>query len=290
MKCIAIDMDGTLVNSEQVVSNENADAIRAAQRAGIEVVIATGRSYAEAKYVLEEAGIDTHIICVNGSEVRTPKGETLSSVGLDATHIKQVQQVFQQHDLYFEVYTNEGTYSNDYDKALAVVMDIYMSASLKNDYEKLLEGAKERFEKGNVKLIDEYDVLYNDDRISIYKLLAFSFDEEKLEKAKVDLADLEGIAVSSSGKENIEVNDFRAQKGLALEQYVNERNIDLKDTMAIGDNYNDVSMFKKAGKAVAMGNAPDGVKVYSDEVTGTNDEDGVAQAVLAVLSTHMSKK
>ncbi|MBM7704127.1 Cof-type HAD-IIB family hydrolase [Metabacillus iocasae] len=288
MKCIAIDMDGTLVNSEQVVSKENADAIRAAQQAGIEVVIATGRSYEEAKYVLQEAGIDTHIICVNGSEVRNPKGDRLSSISLDTTHIKSVQEIFQHYDLYFEVYTNKGTYSNDYDKALAVVMDIYMSASLKNDYEKLLEGAKERFEKGNVTLVDTYDVLYDDQNISIYKLLAFSFDEEKLEKAKSDLATFEGIAVSSSGKENIEVNDLRAQKGMALAEFVKERNIDLKDTVAIGDNYNDVSMFKKAGKAIAMGNAPDGVKIYSDEVTGTNDEDGVAQAILAVLSKQMA--
>ena len=44
IKCIAIDMDGTLVNSEQVVSKENAQAIKTAQKAGVEVVIATGRS------------------------------------------------------------------------------------------------------------------------------------------------------------------------------------------------------------------------------------------------------
>ncbi|TYR80232.1 HAD family phosphatase [Priestia megaterium] len=283
IKCVAIDMDGTLVNSEQIVSKENANAIKEAQKAGVEIVIATGRSYEEARYVLEEAGIRTYVICANGAEIRDESGEKQTSIGMSMDTVHQVQAVFDEQGLYFEVYTNKGTYSNDYDKALAVVMDIYMSASLKNKYEELLKGAKKRFEEGKVKLIDRYESLFNDSSTAIYKLLAFSFDEEKLIKARKQLNQIEAIAVSSSGKENIEVNSEDAQKGLALSEFVKKRGISLEETMAIGDNYNDISMFQRVGRAVAMGNAPDEIKSYVDFVTTTNDEHGVAHAIMNIF-------
>jgi Cof subfamily protein (haloacid dehalogenase superfamily) len=285
IKCIAIDMDGTLVNSEQVVSKENAQAIKTAQKAGVEVVIATGRSYEEARYVLEEAGLHTYLICANGAELRNPQGEKQYSVGMTMESIREVENIFKKFQLYFEVYTSEGTYSNDYEKALAVLMDIYLSASLKDNYEKSLEAAKERFNSGRVKLIEEYEALFQDPNKDIYKLLAFSFDEEKLEQAKIELVKLDSIAVSASGKENIEINDENAQKGIAVTSFVQERHISLEETMAIGDNYNDVSMFQRVGRAVAMGNAPQEIKEFAHIVTGTNDEHGVAQAILNALET-----
>lgn len=131
IKCVATDMDGTLVNSEQKISVENSKAIKAAQREGVEVIVATGRSYEEAAFLLKEAGIETFLICTNGAEVRNKKGEKLEAFGMSLDKIKAVEEVFNKHELYFEVYTSDGTYSNDYDKALSVVMDIYMSASLK---------------------------------------------------------------------------------------------------------------------------------------------------------------
>ena len=60
--------------------------------------------------------------------------------------------------------------------------------------------------------------------------------------------------------------------------------------MAIGDNYNDVSMFQRVGRAVAMGNAPQEIKEFAHIVTGTNDEHGVAQAILNALETVKNNK
>ena len=73
IKCIASDMDGTLLNSNQLISEENKEAIVKAQAQGIEFVVATGRSYQEATYVLDEAGITCPVICANGAEVRPRK-------------------------------------------------------------------------------------------------------------------------------------------------------------------------------------------------------------------------
>src|SRR3954462_12597907 len=79
IKCIASDMDGTLLNSIQQISEENKQAIIKAQAEGIEFLVATGRSYQEATYVLSEAGLSCPVICVNGAEIRSKEGEVLSS-------------------------------------------------------------------------------------------------------------------------------------------------------------------------------------------------------------------
>ncbi|MFS0863054.1 Cof-type HAD-IIB family hydrolase [Fredinandcohnia sp. 179-A 10B2 NHS] len=283
IKCIATDMDGTLLNSDHVISQETREAILQAQQQGIMVVAATGRSYDEAKYVLVDAGIQCPIICANGGEIRSENGEILLSNPINISKAGEVMKVLKENEMYFELYTSTGTYSDDYDKAITIIMDIFMSHSLKSNYEKSLEAAKERFESGLIHLVDNFESVLEKEGNGANKFIAFSFNKEKLERVKKQLAAIEDIAVSSSGKENIEVNSIYAQKGNALAAFTAKHGISLEETMAIGDNYNDVSMFKKAGLAVAMGNAPDDIKELCHKVTDTNENHGVAKAILNVL-------
>ncbi|NEY72451.1 HAD family phosphatase [Bacillus mesophilus] len=283
IKCIAIDMDGTLLNNDHVVSEENAAAVLKAQSEGIEVVIATGRSYREAKYVLDEAGIRSPLISVNGAETRNVEGEAIGSNPLSRDKAQELATILHKHDAYYELYTSQGTYTKDYDKALTVIMDIFMSASIRSDYDKAIKAAKERFEKGMVHLVDDFSTLLKNEHIPLYKLIVFSFDKEKLNEVKLNLSSIQDVAITSSGKENIEINSIQAQKGIALKEFVEQNNISLKETMAIGDNYNDISMLKIAGRSVAMGNGPEEVKKHAQIITDTNHHNGVAKAILEVL-------
>ncbi|MFD1737411.1 HAD family hydrolase [Bacillus salitolerans] len=283
IKCIAIDMDGTLLNNDHVVSQENTEAILKAQSAGIDVVIATGRSYKEAKYVLLEEGIHCPIICANGAEIRSEEGDILASKPLSKQKAQELTGILNSHDAYYELYTSEGTYTKDYDKALTVIMDIFMSANLRSDYDKALEAAKERFDKGMVHLVDNFDKLLHDQKIPLYKFIVFSFEEQKLNQIHKELLSIKDVAITSSGKENIEINGIHAQKGLALQTFAKHNNIRLEETMAIGDNYNDISMLKIAGRAVAMANGPEEVKKHGHLITDTNHNNGVAKAILEIL-------
>jgi Cof subfamily protein (haloacid dehalogenase superfamily) len=283
IKSIAIDMDGTLLNNDHLISHENTQAILKAQEKGIKVVIATGRSYKEAKYELIEAGIHCPIICSNGAEIRNEEGESILSNPLSKKKAQELANILYDHDAYFELYTSEGTYTKDYDMALTVIMDIFMSANLRNNYEKSLEAAKERFDKGMVYLVDHFKDLLSNENISIYKFIVFSFDEQKLKEIQKVLQTIKDVAITSSGRENIEINSIFAQKGIALETFIQENKINMKETMAIGDNYNDISMLKIAGRAVVMGNAPDDVKKHGHFITDTNHNNGVAKAILEVL-------
>lgn len=283
IKCIASDMDGTLLTATQKITPENLEAIKAAQEKGVEVVIATGRSYFEASFVLDEAGISCPIICANGAEVRAPDGKVVSSSPLDKVLAKKAAYILVQNNVYFEVYTNQGTYTIDEDRGVSIIVDIFLSGNPEADIDEVTKAAEERFIKGLVHKVNSYDELFNSDEHQIYKLLAFSFEPDFLVSAKEDLLKLEGMAVSSSGDENLELTSVNAQKGIALEAFVKEKGISLLETMAIGDNYNDLSMFKRAGRSVAMGNADDIIKAQCDVVTSANEESGVAKAIWEVL-------
>lgn len=161
--------------------------------------------------------------------------------------------------------------------------DIFLSGNPEEDVQKVLKAAEERFEKGLVHKVDSYEDLFNSEDHQIYKLLAFTFDPERMEAAKQALQDYEGLVISSSGHGNLELTSKSAQKGVALENFVREKGIALEETMALGDNYNDLSMFKVVGRAVAMGNADDYIKSQCHIVTGTNEESGVGKAILEVL-------
>ncbi len=283
MKVIASDMDGTLLTPAQEVTAENKAAILEAQSKGVEVVIATGRSYEEARYVLDKAGIECPIICANGAEVRSKEGIVLEANPLSDQEAREAAALLLQNGVYFEVYTNKGTYTNDEDKAVTIIADIIFSANPEIPMEKVMKGAKQRVEAGLVHKVEDYEDLFEHSEYKIYKLLGFSFDRKALGAAHDQVGALVGLEVTSSGRENIEITSRHAQKGIALEAFVKGMGYSLEETMAIGDNFNDASMLRIAGKSVAMGNAAEEIKAMCDEITGTNEESGVSKAIRAVL-------
>ncbi|MEH7115818.1 HAD family hydrolase [Neobacillus vireti] len=283
IKCIASDMDGTLLNSVQQISEENKQAILKAQAAGIEFVVATGRSYQEATYALSEAGLTCPVICVNGAEIRSAEGDVLASTPISKSLAREVAAKLKEHDIYYEVYTDKGAYSIDTDKAVSILVDIVVSANPEMDPEEIRFAAGARIRDGLIHKVDDYESLFTDDDFKIYKVLAFCFDTAKLKAAGEDLRDFSDLDITSSGHENLEITNKQAQKGLALEAFAKAKGIEIAETMAIGDNLNDVSMFERAGRSVAMGNASFEIKALCDVITDTNDEHGVAQAILEVL-------
>jgi Cof subfamily protein (haloacid dehalogenase superfamily) len=283
IQCIATDMDGTLLDPQQKITEENRKALLLAQEMGIEVVVATGRSYKEAVGVLNEAGISCSIIGVNGAEVRDENGTITHTAGLASKEAAEVAKGLEKHGLYYEVYTNKGTYTKSHEMGIEILVNIVSSTNPEFPHDKIREGAEKRFGEGHVETIDDYQVIFDSEDFVVYKLLVFSLDPTLLKKAWENLSSLKGIAVSSSGVDNLEITQVNAQKGIALERFVKEKGLDLANTMALGDNFNDLSMMKVVGRPVAMGNAAEEIKQFCRYQTATNRESGVAKAIYEAL-------
>jgi hypothetical protein len=264
IKLVAIDMDGTLLNDHGEVSDATIEALKAAQRKNVEIVISTGRVLKSALYFGEKLGLKSYTIASNGAIITDRDLKIIYNSPMDKQTIKTVVKVAEQENIYFHFY-NENTYfSNKYIKEI----DKYYNSS------------KERLKGQNInfELFEDIDEIINRKDINIYKFLFMDDDLDKLNKVRERLREIEGVNISKSGFNNIELTKSDVSKGQALEYVSNLLGIDKSEIMSIGDNDNDISMLENAGISVAMGNAERAIKEIADFVTKTNNEDGVAYA------------
>lgn len=282
IKLIALDMDGTVLNSEHEISERNAAAIRAAQDKGVEVIISTGRGYLDGMIPVNEAELTLAFAGLNGAEVRDETGEIMSKTPFESADLHKIRKILDANDILYDVFIGDHVYTVDLEGQIAIFLR-FADAMAFADTEEIKKSVQERVDQGLVVEVDSYDELIFDNQDKVYKVLAMCEDLDKLAAVRDELVALNQIAVSSSLVGNLELTDAHAQKGVALKQYAELKGISLADTMVVGDNFNDISMMQVAGHTVAMGNAPEEIKQICDEVTLTNDEDGVAVAIEKVL-------
>ncbi len=139
----------------------------------------------------------------------------------------------------------------------------------------------------SLKYIDDVEKFF-EDGIEVRKFVAFHKDVELIDKIKKTVGKLEGLAISSSFDDNIEITDLNAQKGIILEQVAKKMDIDIKDVMILGDSFNDYSMFEIFEESVAMKNAIPEVKEIAKYITDSNGNLGVAKAIYNVLNNEMN--
>ncbi|QKS71014.1 HAD family phosphatase [Paenalkalicoccus suaedae] len=281
IKLIATDMDGTLLNKKRQISARTIEAIREAQAQGIIVAACTGRDFFEAEAPIREANLTMPIIGVNGADVRLEDGTMVERKIIAPELFKKIRDVLEAHDVYYEVYTSKGAFTKDVERGIDIIVDVLMSIEEVPSEEYARAYAKERFHQGGVKLVDNYETLIETD--PLLKLLAFSKDDgaRLAVREKLSQYDLE---LSASAKDNIEITHKSASKGIGLTTLAHYVGVDMEETMAIGDNENDISMLRAAKVGVAMANADASIQAHANWVTKTNHEDGVAFAIEQVLA------
>lgn len=259
-KFIAIDMDGTLLNSQNQISLRTKNAIKRAKEKGVHIVLATGRILRSARFFAEELELDNPILACNGAIILDENRNVIYNRPLEVDLAKKVMELGKKHNVYYHFYNEESLYSNYYIKEIA---DYYSRKTQIID----------------VKVFEDYDEILNDEDLNIFKFLFIDNDKDRLNKLRMEFSTIEGLNITSSWPDNIEVMDFRASKGIGLEYLCNEMKISPDQVIAIGDSENDLPMLKYAGFGVAMGNSDERVKLEADYVAESNDKDGVAKVI-----------
>ncbi|WP_210146221.1 Cof-type HAD-IIB family hydrolase [Staphylococcus sp. GDY8P29P] len=280
---IATDMDGTLLNAAHEISEDNIQAIKYAQSQGITVVIATGRAFYEANAPINQTDLKVPYICLNGAEVRDESFNIMSTSNLNRELINRITEELNKENIFYQVYTNLGIYTENPLRDLEIYIDIAQRAGQEADVEKIKSGIQKRIDNGTLKVVENYDKIQDTPGEIVMKILAFDSDLEKIDRVSETLAKSESLAVSSSSRGNIEITHSDAQKGIALNTIAERLNIDMKNVMAIGDNMNDVSMLERVGYSVAMENAAPEVKAIAKYETDSNEQSGVGKAIMKLL-------
>jgi len=290
IKLIASDMDGTLLNEKMEVSSRNIQAIKDAEKNGIEFLIATGRGLSEAKPFLKNH-VHPGFITLNGAEVFDPKEKLISSNPLSREAQKKVVALFNKYNVYFEVITDKGIFSNDREARVTNLANLLMKLNPGTSFKQALKDTQERVKMMPMNFVDNYDDVLNNDSYQIMKLIGFNEHEHRiLAPLKKEITKtIKDVVPTSSSPNNVEVNSIDAQKGIALLQYADNKNILPEEIMAIGDNLNDYSMIKSAGVGVAMANAIPAIKEIAQMQTDSNINDGVAQIIEQTIADNQTQ-
>lgn len=283
IRLIAIDMDGTLLSPDHTISELNKQAILDAKEKGIEVVIATGRAYQEAFEPVQREGLNLSLICLNGAEVRDNTGNLITATYLLADDIDKIITILETYEIDHQLFIDKTVYVKDIRDQIDTFVQLAEAAGQTPDVEEIRQEIESRVARGVIQIVDSFDNLLHENSHQLYKVFGTSFNREKLDAARAALKKIPSLAVTSSGAGNLEITNIKAQKGLALTAFAKAKNIPMEQVVVIGDNYNDLSMMERAGRSIAMGNAPDAIKAACDEVTETNENNGVGVAIQKIL-------
>ena len=284
IKLIASDMDGTLLNEKHKIDKETVEAIRKAEEAGIIFAISTGREYDTVEPLLKENNIRCQCVLMNGAEYRDEDGNILEDINIEIDTATKIINILQEEKVSARIFTNKGIYTTDTkEEALKEMLYRTMSFNPELTQEEALEIAKVQPYFIQLKYIVNLDEFLNSG-IEVRKFVAFHNNIELINKMKRVIAELNGIAVSSSFRDNIEITHVTAQKGIILAKVAEKMGFKREEVLVLGDSFNDYSMFTEFTESVAMGNAIPEIKEIAKYITDTNTNLGVAKAIYRVLA------
>lgn len=288
IKLIASDMDGTLLDSDMQLSQETIDTIHYAESKGIEFIVCTGRNRTEALPPLNEANIKCAMITLNGAQVFDKEGNVLISAPIEKTLVDTILTILEAHDIYYEISTNQGTYSESKEHRIENFASHLAETTPHLTHKMAIAMTVARLEFLPIRFVPSLRELVTREDITVLKIICFHKDGAlQLGPAATEIDAFEELTVTSSGQNNIEINHRSAQKGIAVAHVAKQKGIPLEKVMTIGDNLNDVSMIQMAGVSFAMGNAMPEVIEYAKYQTKTNIENGVALAIRRAIAENL---
>jgi len=271
IRLITLDLDGTLLTSEKQLTEGNLAALEKAAAAGIEIVPATGRFYLGMPEVIRKLPFVHYVISVNGATIEdVVRDKTVGGSLLPYEDAVTIMEYLDAFPLIYDCYQDGWGWMTKsmYDRAADFSKSVHtldMIRKLRTPVPDLKETLRER-KRG----IQKIGIFFGD----------MDVRAEMLERMPKDFPE---FTITSSIRNNIEVNSRDATKGNALKKLADHLDLPMEKTMAFGDDLNDVTMLECAGIGVAMGNGAEAAKKAADYVTDDCDHDGVAAALAHFL-------
>jgi 5-amino-6-(5-phospho-D-ribitylamino)uracil phosphatase len=253
---IALDLDGTLLTDNKTISEKNKRVIQKAREEGHIVMIATGRPFRSSEMYYRELGLDTPIVNFNGAFVHHPQnhqwGVHHSPLSIDvAKDIVEALDSFKYHNIIAEVI--DDVYFHYHDEKLIDIFNLGEPSITTGDLRKFLKHSPTS--------------------------MLIHTEEDQLAKIRSHLSDVHAEVIDhrswAAPFHVIEIVKYGLNKAVGLKKAADYFNIPPSRIIAFGDEDNDLDMLEYAGKGIAMGNGISAVKNIANEVTLTNEDDGV---------------
>lgn len=286
-KLIAIDLDGTLLNSYGEITAENRKAIKYALEKGINVILASGRDPDTMKKISLELGIKNYLIAGNGSCVYDiEKDKNIYESFITKEKASEIINICKNNSIFFNIYTNKGIITESLNFNVKVFNN-------ENNY-------KPNNKRTNIEIVPSVENYIKDNDIKILKIIIC--DESKIifnniiDKLKsisgVEVLDVEHMSkkIIKTGTEEYkleyfytEVTNENTNKWSAISFLAKQLEIKQEEIICIGDNINDLEMVKNAGLGIAMKNSALEKQKIANYITEDNNSDGVGKAIYSYI-------
>ena len=266
-RLMAIDMDGTLLNSEKKILKETIADLRTAADAGKYLVFSTGRGLAELRDYLEELPFIQYGICISGAFVYDfEKQQVIHSQTLSKDLVDTIMQRGRPEEPMVHFLTDDKAYmqQSHIDHIEDYHMEVYLDL-----YERVTEKCKDIYAL--------YSTLDRFEKINFYHRSVASRN-----RTKERLSDLP-VSLTYAEETSLEIVAKGVSKAYGLQKLCAFLDIDPSEAIAIGDAWNDSEILQAAGLPVAMGNAAPEIKKLCPVVVADNNHNGVGEAVRKYL-------
>ena len=285
---IAIDLDGTLLNSYGEISNEDKEELQKQIQNGQEVVLASGRTISAMENFAEEVGANNYLISGNGTVIYDIKNaQTIYQKYLSKEKVLEIIKICEENSMYYNVYTDRSIIT----KSLNFNTLFYYSENLKKPLEKRtnieqIVNIPEYIEKSVEEPFLKITVCDNDEAIFHRMIQALKHIEDI---DVLDVAHMSRKIIRIDDEEKkieyyyTEITSKNVNKWKAILYLAEKLQIPQEKIVAIGDNVNDMVMLENANIGIAMGNSAPSVKEVANFTTEDNNNSGVAKALSKIL-------
>lgn len=270
MKLIFLDADGTLFHHEGYIPNSAIDACIQAQKNGHKVILCTGRQRIE---------IFGDMLKIDYDAIIAGSGATI-----ECDHeIIEENALSKEESEYLTKYLLDRNIPANFESSTKIYANQFTKDTMLKKVEEQCKGKseEEKAKHGLTILTNQITVVDSLEGLSYNKVSVIDNGKTPYKTIQDDLSDRYVVIPATFaplGKESGEITSFHINKATGMDSVIRYFNADIKDTIAIGDGFNDLPMFEKAHLSVAMGNAPQEIKDKADRITTSLDEDGVYNA------------
>jgi len=278
IRLIALDLDGTLLNSRGELSARNRAAVGEARARGVRVALVTGRRFRDARPVALELGLDAPVVAHNGALTKHARTlETVAARLMPAAAALRVVRTGRAHGadaLVSDDHVGAGLLVYDHVSPENTALARYVAWSRRVLGEEAARAIRQ------VPSLEEY---LDHDPLHVAFTGGCAAMERLAEEMQRELGAAVKLLLTVYPKPDFALLDVihpEASKGAGLAAVAAEQGLSADEVMAVGDNYNDLEMIEYAGTGVLMGNADPALRGRGDfHLTASNDDDGVAAAI-----------
>lgn len=281
-KLIVVDLDGTLLNSYGEISERNKKAISKCIENKVEVVLASGRPIDSMKNIAQELGIKGYFIAGNGALIyNTEEEKIIYENCIKKEKVLQIIEICEENSIVYNLYTEN------------IVLTTNLKFNVLYYYKENLK--KEENKKTNISVVENmYEYVKNMQNENILKITICDKDEvifKSIVRKIKEINDIEVLEISHMSKKTIihgteeipveyfytEISAINVNKWNAVEFLMKNMQLKKEEIIAIGDNVNDKRIIENAGLGIAVKDSTPEIINIADEVTETNDNNGVAR-------------